>query len=112
MKKRAQLEPLRTLAFGGISGTYAAVGTAFVNPSRLICFTNNTDGDLIFSRDPLLIAGEIFIAAGGFKLFDISTNRRPSNQDDLVFEIGTQWYVKQVTAPTEGDVYIETIFAE
>lgn len=112
MKSRAQLEPLRTLAFGSISATYAAVGTPFANPSRLICFTNNTDGDLIFSRDPALVAGEIFIASGGFKLFDIATNARRVNQDDLVFEVGTQWYVKQVTAPTEGDVYIETLYSE
>lgn len=109
MKQRAQLEALRSLAFGSISGSYAAVGTATANPTRLICFTNNTDGDMLFSRDGS--TDELFVAAGSFKLFDIATNHRPVNQDDLVFEQGTQWYVKQSTAPTEGSVYIEVLFA-
>lgn len=111
MKTQADLEPLRSLAFGSISGTYAAVGTAFEYPSRLICFTNGTEGDMIFSRDPALVAGEIFVSAGGFKLFDIATNHKPSNQDDFVFEKGTQWYVKQLEAPVSGSVYIETVHA-
>lgn len=109
MKQRAQLEALRSLAFGGISGTYAAVGTAFANPVRLICITNNTEGDMLFSRDAS--TDELFIPAGSFKLFDISTNHRAVNQDDLVFEIGTQFYVKQDTAPVSGSVYIEVLYA-
>lgn len=109
-KQKAQLEPLRSLAFGSISGTYATVGTPFANPCRLICFQNNTEGDMLFSRDGS--TDELFIAAGSFKLFDISTNHRPANQDDFVFETGTQWYVKQDTAPTSGSVYIEVMYAE
>lgn len=111
MKNQADIEPLRSLAFGSISGTYAAVGTEFAFPSRLICFTNNTEGDMIFSRDPDLVAGELFVASGSFKLFDVSTNHKPSNQDDFVFEKGTQWYVKQLEAPVSGSVYIETVHA-
>lgn len=110
MKNRAELESLRSLAFGSISGSYAAVGTPFDYPSRLICFTNNTDGDMFFSRDG--VTDELFVAAGSFKLFDVSTNHRPVNEDDLVFRKGTQWYVKQSTAPSEGSVYIETLYAE
>lgn len=109
MTQRAELEPLRSLAFGSISGTYAAVGTALSNPCRLICITNNTDGDMLFTRDTSV--DELFIAAGSFKLFDIATNHRPVNQDDFVFIKGTQWYVKQDTAPSEGDVYIEVMYA-
>lgn len=109
MTQRAQLEALRSLAFGSISGTYSTIGSVLANPCRLICFTNNTDGDLLFSRDGS--TDELFVAAGSFKLFDVSTNHRPVNQDDLVFETGTQWYVKQSTAPTEGSVYIEVLYA-
>lgn len=111
MKTQADLEPLRSLAFGSISGTYAAVGTPSNHPCRIICFTNDTEGNVIFSRDPALVAGELFISAGGFKLFDISTNHKPSNQDDFVFEKGTQWYVKQLEAPVSGSVYIEMVYA-
>jgi hypothetical protein len=109
MTQRAQLEPLRSLAFGSISGTYATVGTATANPTRIICITNNTAGDMLFSRDGS--TDEIFVAAGSFKLFDITTNARPKNVSDFVFETGTQWYVKQDTAPVSGSVYIEVLYA-
>lgn len=109
MKNRAQLEALRSLAFGSISGSYAAVGTPLANPARLICFSNATEGDMLFSRDGS--TDELFVPAGSFKLFDVSANHRPTGQDDLVFETGTQWYVKQSTAPVSGAVYIEVLYA-
>lgn len=111
MKSQADFEPLRSLAFGSISGTYAAVGTPFQYPSRAVCFNNNTQGGMIFSRDPDLVAGEIFVAAGAGKIWDVATNHRAVNQDDCVFEVGTQWYVKQISAPLSGAVYIETLHA-
>lgn len=102
----ATIDVLRTLAFGSISGTYAAVGTPLIFPTRLICFTNNTDGDMFFSDDG--INNQLFIAAGSFKLFDLNTNRL--NQQQLwVFATGTQFYVKQSTAPSKGAVYIECL---
>src|SRR5579872_4210742 len=102
----ATIDVLRTLAFGSISGTYAAVGGPLIFPTRLICFTNNTDGDMFFSDDG--VNNQLFIAAGSFKLFDLNTNRL--NQQQLwVFATGTQFYVKQSTAPSKGAVYIECL---
>lgn len=111
MKSQADIEPLRSLAFGSISASYSAVGTPFEFPCRIICLSNDTQGNVIFSRNPDLVAGELFVPAGSFKLFDLSTNHRPVNQDDFIFEAGTQWYVKQLEAPIDGAVYIETIHA-
>jgi hypothetical protein len=111
MKSQADLEPLRSLGFASISATYTEVGPPFKYPSRLTCFTNDTQGNAIFSRDKNLVEGELFVASGSFKLFDISTNHRPTNQDDFVFEQGTQWYVKQQEAPISGSVYIESMHA-
>jgi len=107
---RAYLEPLRSLAFGGISASYAPVGDPFDNPIRLICFTNNTQGDMIFSIDG--VNDHLFIKSGSFKLFDITTNHRPAHQDDFVFAIGTRFFVKQSTAPVSGSVYIEVMYAQ
>jgi len=107
---RANLEALRTLAFGGISAAYAAVGTAAANPARLICFTNNTEGDVIFSRDSALSDGVVIVPAGSFKLFDIQSNLNVNKEDRFVFDQGTQWYVKQVEAPVSGSVYIEMLY--
>lgn len=102
----ATIDTIRTLAFGSISGSYAAVGTPLIFPTRLICFTNNTNGDMFFSSDGT--NNQLFIAASSFKLFDLNTNRL--NQQQLwVFATGTQFYVKQSTAPTAGAVYIECL---
>lgn len=102
-------DELRSLAFGGISGSYAAIGTPFEHPVRLICISNNTDGDVVLSTDG--VTDMLFIAAGSFKLFDLNTNRKHSDQV-WVLPTGTQFYVKQVTAPTEDSVYIEALYAD
>jgi len=107
---KAKVDTLRTLAYTSISGTYAAVGPAQSYPARIICFTNTTDADMIFSMDGT--TDQLIVAAGGFKLFDITTNHRPVNQDDFCFSNGTQWYVKQNSSTTKGAVYIEIVYAQ
>lgn len=107
---RAKVDTLRTVAFGGISGTYAKVGTALSYPARIICFTNTTNADVTFSMDGT--TDQLIVPAGSFKLFDITTNHKPVGQDDFCFSNGTQWYVKQVTAPTSGSVYLEVVYAQ
>jgi len=104
-----QIDTVRTVAFGGISGSYAPVGTPFANPVRLICFTNTTDGDIFFSDDG--INNKLFVPKGSFKLFDLNTNRY-GNAEQWVFAAGTQFYVKQSTAPTLGSVYIECLWGQ
>lgn len=103
------LDTLRTLGFASISGTYAAVGPAFSHRVRLICFTNNSDGDMFFSADG--VNDQLFIAAGSFKLFDLTTNHL-ANQKEWVLPIGTQFYVRQSTSPSKGSVYIECLWGQ
>lgn len=108
---KAEVDALRTLAFGSISGTYTAVGGPFGYQARIICFTNLTDANVLFTTD--VTKDEVIVAAGGFKLFDVTINHRPVNQDDFCFGIGTQWYVKQeTTGPSSGSVYIEVVYAQ
>lgn len=109
MVSKAAFEDLRSLGFAGISGTYAAVGTPTENPVRVFCITNNTQGHMIFSLDSTNSAGNMFVAAGSYKLYDIQANINPQFDDKYVFPVGTQFYVKQVTAPVSGDVYIECL---
>jgi hypothetical protein len=110
MGPRAFFEPLRSLAFGGISGTYAAVGTPLENPVRAFCITNNTQGDMIFAIDNTVAAGHMFVAAGSYKLYDVQSNINPQFDDKFVLAVGTQFYVKQNTAPVAGDVWIECLY--
>lgn len=108
MVARAFFDSIRTLGFAGISGTYAVVGTPLTEMARGVCFTNNTQGDMYFTDDNT--KDKIFVAAGSFKLWDIQANINPQFDDKYVIPIATQFYVKQITAPVAGDVYIEVIY--
>jgi hypothetical protein len=107
---RAQVDAIRTLAFGSIGATYTAIGGPFAYQSRIICFTNTTNADVLFSMDG--VTDEVIVPAGGFKLFDVTMNHRPVNMDDFCFSIGTQWYVRYLSAPTSGSVYLEVVYAQ
>ena len=110
MVSRAFFEPLRSLAFGGISASYAVVGTATDNTVKVFCITNNTQGDMIFSLDNTVAAGQMYVAAGSYKLYDVQANMNAQFDDKYVFPVGTQFYVKQDTAPVDGAVYIEIMY--
>lgn len=112
MVARAKLDTLRSLAYTGISGTYAAVGSAFAYNARIICITNTTDADMIFSDDNTVSAGKLFVAKGSFKLFDLTSNIIPQKDDSLELSIGTIMYVKQSAAPSSGSVYVEVIYGQ
>ena len=107
---KAQMDAIRTVANGSLSGSYAAIGTPFAYQARIICWTNTTNEDVLFSMDGS--TDQVIVPAGSFKLFDITTNHRPVNQDDFCFAIGTQWYVKYVSMPNSGAVYLEVLYAE
>jgi hypothetical protein len=107
---KAQVDVLRTVAYGDITGSYAAVGDPFAYQARIICFTNTTNEDMLFTMDPS--KDELIVPAGSFKLFDITTNHRPVNQDDFCFAIGTQWYVQYLAMPSSGGIYIEVVYAQ
>lgn len=107
MSEVAVLDTLRTLANGSISAVYAAVGTPTSRPTQLICFTNNTDGDMFFTDDPT--RDELFVARGSFKLFDITTNQYATD-GFFAFPARQQFYVRQSSAPSTGAVYIEVIY--
>ena len=105
---RAQLENLRELAFGSISGTYATVGSALTDHARIICFSNSTDADMYISDDG--VNDKIRLAANSFRLIDFSTNK--IRDDGLFVSQGTQFYVKQASgAPTRGSIWIEVTSA-
>jgi hypothetical protein len=105
---KVQFDTIRTLAFGSISGTYASVGSATTIRARMVCITNNTDADMYFTTDTAV--DQIIVPAGSFKLWDFQSNMNNRNDDVYVLEIGTQFSVKQVSAPSSGDVYIELVY--
>ena len=107
---KAQIDAVRTLAFGSLAATFSPIGPPQAYQARIICFTNTTNEDVFFSMDG--VTDQVIVPAGSFKLYDITTNHRPVNQDDFCFANGTQWYVKYVAVPGSGAVYIEIVYAE
>lgn len=105
--QKASFDVLRSRANGAITGAYAAVGAPCEFAPRLLCITNQTNGNMIFSLDG--VTDHIFIPANSFKLYDISTNRNEPG-GAFVFPKYTTVYVKQSTAPTTGSVYVEFLY--
>ena len=110
MVSRVEIEPLRTIAFGGISGAYASVGIPFDHDIRMIRAINNTDGDMILSDDTGVAAGKLFVPANTLVLWDFQANMNPRTDDKYVKAINTQISIKQSTAATTGDFYLECIY--
>lgn len=106
VSERAYPETLRTLAYTGISGSYATVGSVLSQPSHMVRIINSTNGDMFFSLDGS--NNHFFVPATSFVLYDITSNHDPSH--NFKFAKGTQFYVKQSSAASSGSVHIESIF--
>ena len=108
MSSRVFFEPIKTLAFGGISAAYAAVGAATTHEVRIFKISNNTEGDMYFTTNSS--QDEMFVPKGTFVLYDLQANNYEKTDPKFVLEVGTQFYCKQITAPVSGSVYIECIY--
>jgi len=102
-------DTLRSLAYTSVSGSYAAIGTPFLHIVRMLCITNDTDGDMLFSLDG--VHDQIVLIAGSAKIFDFNTNR--TNRDQLfALQENTQFYVRYASMPTKGTVYVECMWGQ
>lgn len=108
----AKADTLRTLAYTGTSGSYAAVQTAIAHNWRMFRIINETDGDMLFSLDGT--NDNFFVPSYSFVLYDLATNAPPIKvTDELALSVGTIFYVKRTgTAPTQGSVYVEGIYSQ
>ncbi len=102
---RLQAEAVRTLAFGAISGTYAALGSALLNPARIYYILNTTDGALTFSWNGT--TDHFVVNAGGFLLLDVTTNRSDTGGMCAIAQ-GTVTWVKGTA--TSGSVYLSVFY--
>lgn len=101
-------EPVQSIGFGSISGSYAVVGTN-INPSRIIIFDNQTDGNMMISFDG--VTDHLPVAANGFVLLDITANKTGAVQGFYI-AANTTFYVKQISAPTTGNFYISSFYGK
>ena len=99
--------PLQTVAFGSITGSYTAIGAAMTAPIRISKIQNSTDQDVIISWDG--INDHDAVVAGSGMVLDITTNK--SLPQGAFIGIGTIFYVKYASAPSEGNIYLSAFYA-
>jgi hypothetical protein len=88
---------------------FVVLGVPTSEPLRILKISNNTDQDILISTDG--VTPMDFIAANGFVLYDLGTNRA-SMGSTLQFAAGTQFWVVAATAPTTtGDVTLTGIYS-
>jgi hypothetical protein len=106
LSSAAQFDTIRSAGFASIGATYATIGTALTAPAVILVFKNATNGDVFVSTDGT--NNHLLLPSNSFNVFDIRTNNM--NLLDYVFQVGTQFYVKDgPTASTSGTYYIEAV---
>lgn len=111
--KKVYFDALRSLAFGSISGSYAALGSALTVRPRIASFSNSTNANLIVSTDNTISAGTIYIPAGSSKMFNFTSNMIPGQDDAFEMAVGSQFYAKDTgTAATSGALTLEIVYAD
>ena len=109
MAQIATIDALRSVGFAAITASYTAVGSIAVKPIHLLIITNTTDADMLISDNG--VTNKLIVPKLSFKLLDVSANRDGYNPADVMeFPQRTQYYVKYVTVPSLGSVYIEMIY--
>jgi hypothetical protein len=103
---RVYPEILRSLAFGSISGAYTGIGSAFLNPIRIMYILNTTDVLLTFSFDG--VNPHFVIPSNSYLLFDITSNMTYTGGALSVAQ-GQRIYVEG--SPSLGAVYLSAFYA-
>jgi hypothetical protein len=101
-------EALRSIAFGAIGNTYMGIGTAFLNPIRIMHLQNLTNVALLFSFDG--INDHLALPGSGFFLLDVTSNKTLV-QGFFIAE-GQRIYTKYIgsDAPVSGLVYLSAFY--
>ena len=102
-------ETERSLAFGSIlaSPTYTKVGGPLLYASVQLIFQNLTDGIIKFSWDGINPA--FTLNATTSFILDVQSNK--GRGEALMAGQGTQFWVAYATAPTQGTVYISSLYS-
>ena len=104
--QRVLFDAVREAAFGAIAVNFTAMGAALTGPARIIAISNGTNADVYISFDG--VNDHLRLAANGFKLIDITTNR--TNQEDFLLASNTTIYQRRVAgAPTAGTLWVEVV---
>lgn len=107
----ARFDVMRIIPFGTLTAFYQQLGSPLTRNWRMFKLTNTTNVNVLVSFDGT--NDNIFIPAGSFTLYDLSTNAPPISQsDNFVLALQTQFnYKVESGTATEGGVYLEACYA-
>ena len=102
-------EPVRTLGFAAISGSYAAIGTPFNYPIHYFMIQNLSDAAAMISWNGT--DDHFPLEVNGYIIMDVSSNRTSTGGSFMISQ-GTQFYAKALTAslPTTGNIYLSVFY--
>lgn len=102
----AEIDTIRTTAFGSIGASFTSVGSIVDKPTRLFYVFNDTDATLYISDDG--VNNKFKLPSGAFIVLDITANK--IRDDGLFLRKNRYWYVKHAgVAPTSGSIDITLI---
>jgi hypothetical protein len=101
-----KFEAMRVYAFGSITASYTAIGSATEPSVHQFILTNTTNQGLRFSFDGS--TDHIYLASNTSFVSDVNANKSGNH---LFLGAGVTLYVKhEGSAPTVGNVYFSTMF--
>lgn len=103
---RLMAEPLRSLAFGSVSGTYSGIGTSISNAARILFVQNLTDVVMVFSFDG--VNDNFRLPPNGFLLLDIASNG--VDKQGWYIAQGQRFYVRQDAGAAGSGTVDLTVF--
>lgn len=103
--RKVTFDNQKELAAGSIGVNYAAVGTEFFHPTRLLIVQNLTDALLQFSTNER--EDKFPLPANGQIVLDFSANE--AGNVPWFLPAKTQIFVKRIGTPTTGTVYITAV---
>lgn len=106
-----RFSPVRQVALASITNSYAPLGIPLDHAMRVLHFVNNTNGDLMISFDGT--TDNVPLLAESFALYDLTSDQ--DTNESFRYQLGTQIYVKYLTAPTapaDGAVYLVAVYGK
>lgn len=103
-----RFDAVRSVAFGAITNSYLPIGSRLSHAMRVLHFINATDGDMMISFDGTTDNAPVI--ADSFSLYDLTSDE--DSNEMFRYEIGTQIYIKFLTAPSKGTFYIVAIYGK
>lgn len=105
-----RFDAIISVSYSSITNSYAALGSATQHPWRIIRMINTTDASMLLSFNGS--TDNVILPSNSFVLYDFATNAAPVNDlDNFLLSINTQIYIKYISAPTGGAVYVEGLYA-